>query len=212
MNIIVPFSKEIEFKNKIAEVVSISLEEDISINDNELLGDFIVSGEYKNIDINVDTFPFEHVLPFSVNLDKDIDIETIKYEIVDFSYDVISDNILKVNIKLSVDADKKIISDELFIKPEEELREEVVIDDDEKEETIDEVDEERVNDESTDLIKKANLKQDYITYHVHTIKETENIDTICEMYNISKEELLELNDITTVISGDKIIIPDIDEK
>ena len=87
MNITIPFSKDIPFKSKIAEICSISLEEDVSINEKELLGDFIISGDYKNLDINVDTMPFNFVVPFSVELEKDIDLNTLKYEIYDFKYD-----------------------------------------------------------------------------------------------------------------------------
>ena len=97
MDLTIPFSKEILFKNNIAEICSISLEEDVSINDTELLGDFILEGEYKNLDINVDTMPFNHVVPFSINLDRDIDLNTLSYEIKDFSYDVIGSDTLKVD-------------------------------------------------------------------------------------------------------------------
>ena len=120
MNITIPFSKEILFKSKIAEITSISLEHDVSINEKELLGDFIVSGDYKNLDVNVDTNPFSHIVPFSVELDSDIDLETLKYEIEDFSYEIKDEDILLVNILFHVSADKIINRhEELFEKPTE---------------------------------------------------------------------------------------------
>ena len=45
MNINIPFNKIVPFKSSIAEICSISLEHDISINDSELLGDFLITGE-----------------------------------------------------------------------------------------------------------------------------------------------------------------------
>lgn len=206
MNLNIPFTKEIIFKSKIAEIVSISLEEDVSINDNELLGDFIISGEYKNLDVNVDAMPFNHVVPFKVELDEDVDINTLKYKIDDFDYGVIDEDILKVNIMLHVDANiVPKVREEIFIKPN--------IDD----EAIEENNEEQVIDvklenQDSDNVKgefiiNNNLENDYITYHVHTVKMSETLDSIASIYNMSKEDILKLNDINEIVQGDKILIP-----
>jgi len=218
LNITIPFSKEIIFKSKIAEITSISLEHDISINDEELLGDFIISGEYKNLDVNVDTFPFSHVVPFNVSLDSDVDVNSLKYEIVDFNYEIINEEILKVNINLHVEADKIFKKvEEIFEKPDEEtLRSDVdtiainseVNDDEVSKENVNNVDIRDNNVTIDTVLNYDNVSDDFVTYHVHIVKIDETIQSICEEYNVTKEELLELNDVTDISMGDKLIIRD----
>lgn len=213
MNITIPFSKDIPFKTKIAEITSISLEQDVSINDSELLGDFIISGEYKNLDVNVDTMPFNFVVPFSVSLDKDIDLETLRYEISDFKYSVKDDDILNIEILFHTEADKVYIKhEEIF----ERLNDDLVIND-----VIDELNEEEnenifettpVSDNrdetiSTSLISSNEFEEDYITYHIHMVKINESVESICSDYKIEKDKLLELNEITNISVGDKLLIP-----
>lgn len=214
MNISIPFKKSIAFKSNIAEICSISLEHDVSINDSELLGDFIISGQYKNLDVNVDTNPFEHVIPFSVSLEKDILLDTLSYEVEDFSYEIENNDTLCVNIVLHVTADKDInrLHEEIFEKePEIEKEDRLDLIEEEKSEDVRENKNEVITDENIDLISNSNIKEDYITYHIHFVKINETIDSICSEYKIEKEKLLELNDITSIEVGDKIIIPDLDE-
>lgn len=211
MNLSIPFNKVIPFKESIAEIVSISLEKDISINDKELLGDFLVSGEYKNLDINVDTKPFEHVIPFSVDLDEDIILDTLNYEIEDFSYNIENTDTLSINIILHITADKKeIINVEDVLEKEREIFKETNEEIPLKEESAIIENNIKENNE-TSIISTTNLKEDYITYHIHIVKVNETLDSISSEYKIEKDKLIELNDITNIEVGDKIIIPDLDE-
>lgn len=214
LDLTIPFRKEIPFKTKIAEITSISLEHDVSINDSEILGDFIVSGDYKNLDINVDTMPFSHVVPFSVTLDSDIDINTLSYEISNFDYEIINDDILKVNITFHVEADKlKREEDSIFM----EVSDDLILDENLPSSDENILEEENVKEENIDgrnddiveasVISQNELEDDYITYHVHIVKINETIDSICSQYKIDKDGLLEINDITDVNMGDKVIIP-----
>lgn len=222
MNISIPFKKTIQFKSSIAEICSISLEHDISINDNELLGDFLVTGEYKNLDVNVDTMPFEYVIPFRVNLDEDIIMDTLNYDIEDFTYEIENNDSLTVKILFHVSADKKepIVSENIFerntIDEEDRLN---LIDEEEKETSKDTLLSEIVveNDKedehienSINIINSNNIKEDYITYHIHITKANETLESIANDNKIEKEKLMELNDLQQVQIGDKIIIPDND--
>ena len=222
MNISIPFKKTIQFKSSIAEICSISLEHDISINDNELLGDFLVTGEYKNLDVNVDTMPFEYVIPFRVNLDEDIIMDTLNYDIEDFTYEIENNDSLTVKILFHVSADKKepIVSEDIFerniIDEEDRLN---LIDEEEKETSKDTLLNEIVveNDKedehienSVNIINSNNIKEDYITYHIHITKANETLESIANDNKIEKEKLMELNDLQQVQIGDKIIIPDND--
>lgn len=214
MNISIPFKKLIPFKSNIAEICSISLEHDVSINDSELLGDFIITGEYKNLDVNVDTMPFEHVIPFSVNLEEDINIDTLNYEIEDFSYEIENNDSLSVNILFSVTAEKlaKDVNN-IFEKVDEDVLEKSEIFDEQRNEKTEEIIEveNTIKENDISIIENTNIEEDYITYHIHLVKINETIDSIAKDYKIDKEKLIELNDITNLQIGDKIIIPEIDE-
>lgn len=105
MNCIIPFTKDIKFKTNICEILSISLENEYTLNDEELLGNFIVTGEYKSHEVSVNKEKFEHVLPFSVTLTTKINPESLDFNIEDFTYEVIDKNTLRVNIEYSVKAE-----------------------------------------------------------------------------------------------------------
>ena len=205
MDLNIPFFKELSFKSNIAEITSISLEEDVTLNDHELLGDFIINGEYKNLDVNVDTNPFNFVVPFKVDLDNDIDIASIKYNIADFTYEVLNDNTLRVDILLHIDAEK---INNIFEEVPKEIKEErVFINEDDSIES-DFIDaKENLVDDSEKIANSGLLDNDYITYHVHEVKEIETLDSISSIYKVSKEEIMKLNDITSVSINDKILIP-----
>ena len=50
-------------------------------------------------------------------------------------------------------------------------------------------------------------KETYVTYHVHIVREDDTVESICQKYEINKEELSYYNDITTIKMGDKLIVP-----
>ncbi len=54
-------------------------------------------------------------------------------------------------------------------------------------------------------------EEKYSTYKIHIIRENENVDTIIEKYNVSKEELEKYNSLDNVIMGSKIIVPLVNE-
>lgn len=105
MKSVIPFNKEILFKTNIAEISSISLEHDYEIAEKEVKGNFIVSGDYKAHEVSVNKEPFRYSLPFAIDLDDNIDRETISLDIEDFSYDFHED-ILDVKIEFSLCAER----------------------------------------------------------------------------------------------------------
>ncbi len=102
MKMSIPYEKEIVFNTKIAEITSISLEYEANVLDEDIEGEFIVSGDYKIHELSVNKEPFKYRIPFSVSLTDDIIRDSIKYDINNFTYDVIDDDTLKVNIELGV--------------------------------------------------------------------------------------------------------------
>lgn len=58
------------------------------------------------------------------------------------------------------------------------------------------------------LVEDKQEDDEYVTYHVHLVKENETIEQIITMYNVSVEYLKEYNEITEIKVGDKLIIPE----
>ena len=223
MNCIIPFTKDIKFKTNIAEILSISLEHDFTANPEEVLGNFTISGDYKSHEVSVNKDHFEYVLPFSVNMTTKIDEESVNFEVEDFTYEIIDNDILRVNIEYSINASEikeEPTEEELFKRVEEpeldKILEEIETDREEPKEEVKEEqkDEERdITDEAKNTILDSinNTDDAYVTYHIHEMKETDTIESICIKYNTSKNIIGDYNDIENLVIGDKIIIPEINE-
>lgn len=103
MKKIVPFKKDIIFKTNLAEVTSISLEHTLHIEeDNLITGEFIVSGEYKITDASTSTEVFNFNLPFDIHMDDHYILDDCEVDIYDFYYEIVNENVLSVNIEVSV--------------------------------------------------------------------------------------------------------------
>lgn len=216
MNCIIPFTKDVKFKSNIAEILSVSLEHDYTANETEVLGNFTISGEYKTHEVSVNKEHFEYVLPFSVNMTNKIDTNSVNFEVQDFTYEVIDNDTLRVNIEYSINADELKEEEPLFKQVEEPTLDNLLDEIDRKveEEPKEEINEERdISDEAKDtILNNINDNDDvYVTYHIHEMKETDTVESICLKYNTSDAILGEYNDLSTLTLGDKIIIPEINE-
>ena len=228
MNLTIPFTKDIKFSSNISEILSISLEHEYTVNELGVLGNFIVSGEYKTHEVSVNKENFEKVLPFSVDLTTKIDTDSLDFAIEDFTYELIDNNTLKVNIEYSIKAN--LLKEEVFESVEDanETLEDMLdnIDLEEKEERNDEVIEEKmeekedieeqrdtVSEEEKETVISSTLEKEesFITYNIHIMQSNDTIDSICAKYNTNTSILEEYNDISKVSVGDKIIIPEINE-
>ncbi len=231
MNCIIPFTKEIKFKTNIAEILSISLEHEYTLNDDELLGNFIITGDYKSHEVSVNREAFEYVLPFSVNLTNPLEEDSLDFAIEDFTYDVVDNNTLKVNIEYSVKGEERKTTEEVFEEVSEEenneanaileerienpiLENEEVQDEErdiEIEEEKEEVKENITNEENVILDTLTTEDNSFVTYHIHIMKENDTIESICTKYNVSNSLLENYNDLKNINMGDKILIPEVDE-
>lgn len=234
MKTTVPFTKDILFKSKIAEITSISLEHEINIDDEAVNGNFIVSGDYKTHEVSVNKEEFLYKLPFNVELTDNIDLDTFSFEILDFYYEIIDKEILRVNIEFEVQAEEKEV--EIPTENKEERHDDVVfenIDEEienvtietplvEERQEIPEDKEEKVNEEEQRISKTeqetilnniaVDEEEEYINYNVHIVREMESLESICEQYSANIDLVKEYNNVTEINIGDKIIIPqDIDE-
>lgn len=120
----IPYEKEIVFNTKIAEITSISLEYEANVLDEDIEGDFIVSGDYKIHELSVNKEPFKYRIPFSVSLTDDIIRDSIKYDINNFTYEIVDDDTLRVNISFGIDYElvkEKVLKEEESIEKEDNL-------------------------------------------------------------------------------------------
>lgn len=231
MKSIVPYTKEIEFKTKIAEICSISLEHELNISESEIEGNFIVSGDYKSHEVSVNKEPFSYKLPFTLEVTEDIVKDSIDFEITDFTYEILKNSILKVNIEFCVTADEVEVVKEIEKVEEEEVEEEKreeereTLKEEIRESVLEEInsmfpeekedseEEERLEKESEDLILSAvaEKESEVATYHIHIVSSNDSIESICEMYSVDVNTLKSYNTVDTLSVGDKIIIPCLDE-
>ena len=137
MKQLIPFKKDIIFKTKISEITSISLEHTLELDDDMISGDFIISGDYKMTEASLNKEDFNYKLPFDIALDSRYDTSNLKIEIADFYYEIINDDVLRVNIEVSIDG----LEDKPFKEEnEKESNEEIeVINFNEEENNIDEL-------------------------------------------------------------------------
>lgn len=228
MKKIIPFKKEILFKTNVEEITSISLEHTLHVEEDTLItGEFIVSGEYKIADSSVNTETFSYNLPFDIHMDDHYLLDHVTLDINDFYYEILNNHSLVVNIEVCIDKlqEKPLMEhkEEHTILPEEEIVKEDRQEIEEKEEdvipipvvteepvipVVEELVEKRNVDTVTSLF--GNLKEEaetYTTYHVHIVREGDNLEGILLKYKVSKEEVEVYNDIENLKLGDKLIIP-----
>ena len=224
MKNVIPFTKEINFENKISEITSISLEENYNCTQDTIDGEFIVSGDYKTHELSVNKETFLYKLPFSVDLTEKIIPDTLNFEITDFSYDILNDNILKVNIEFTFDAQKDesredIVEDvEKLLDTDTQEIDKIVNEENnasakEDDETIEDDSLQRIDkDDEKTIIDSINQNDnEYTTYHIHIIKESETIESICALYNSNANLLAEYNDLNEFKVGEKLIVVEEDE-
>ena len=238
MKQVIPFYKEIVFKNNIASMLNVSLEHEESILEGEISGNFILTGEYKIHNDTTEVESFRYKLPFTALISDDMNRDTISIDIESFSYEQIENDVLRIDIDFSIEYEVNLEDDEVevledeFDKIDREIDEilglnkndeerdifdiEDVGDDkdivvplivEEKEEKL-EVPVETIIEETKEEISN---KEEYVTYYVYVVKESDTLEQILKTYNVSLEYLKEYNDIKDIKLGDKIIIPLYDE-
>ena len=211
MKQIIPFTKDITFKTAINELVSISLDHDLKVEEDIIKGNFYLKGSYKILKSNIETEKFSYKIPCEIDIAGNYDITEATIDIDDFNYDIESDT-LKIDVKLLIDNLKEQTKEEkteervdAIDKAKEEIKEYIdsINEDDELEEiTIDN----NVKDYKN-MFDLANNDETYLTYYVYTYQENDTIESVLNKYNITKYELEEYNDINDIKIGNKLIIP-----
>lgn len=215
MRKIIPFKKEIMFKNTVEEIVSISMDNHLEINSSEVKGNFIISGEYE---CSNEKEPFNFDIPYLGHLDDNYDTQSAKVNVDDFYYEVSEPNKLSIFIDICVDGllEKPLLDIDDIDELEEEIREDNM-DNKELEEEIREdnmdnkediLEEKREEDITQSMFSGSNEHDEsYRTYKVYIAREGDTVETILEKYEISYEQLVKYNVINELTIGDKLIIP-----
>ena len=227
MKQVIPFYKEIVFKNKIANLTSISLEHNEKVVDGEVSGEFIVYGDYKVHNDTTEKEEFKYKLPFTALLPDDIDLNTVKVDITDFRYDQIDEDVLRIAIDFCIEGDTLECLDEREeVSEEDTINEEIdeILGIKEEVETLElpvesmeeevQVREDTINEE-VQVIEKTEEKietmEEYVTYHVHVVGSNDSVENIMKLYNTNLDMLNQYNDIKELKIGDKVIIPEYNE-
>lgn len=212
MNEIVSFTKEIDLKNNIDRIISISLEHTINYDSaSSIKGDLIVSGSYRQNQVSLIDTPFSYKIPVDIVLDSKYDLSNVSIDIDNFTYDLIDNNKLKIDVDLIID-NLELIEEienvnDLFLETKEEKKLEVPkVHEDIKEEKKEDIVEEK--EESDSLFSNiSSSNETYSSYSIYIVKENDTIESIMEKYNISRTELEEYNNLNDINKGSKIIIP-----
>ena len=233
MKKIIPFSKDLLFKTKIEEITSIALDNTLKLEDNIVSGEFLINGTYKMIENGELEEEFRYSIPVDITIDKKYDTSNCSISIDDFSYEIINEESLKVNISVMLD--------DLDIKEDPIETIEVELEDREiglEEKELSDMDTSIINENSNNNNKTINIDIDsnvsinspkkevtleeellneigstpeYSIYRVYTMKEEDTIEGILEKYGVTKELLSDYNDLDNLAVGSKIIIPSVDE-
>ena len=218
----VSFSKEIEFKNMLSKITSISLEHTLSIDENSnIKGDLIVQGTYKQVPISQIDTPFSYKIPIDITIDEKYNLDDLIIDIDDFTYEILDDKYLKINVNILLDKlklkeernDDEIISvEDLFLEKEEVKPLEIEEKKDEKEEIPDK------KEETSEIVNSDSLfahidgtNETYKAYKVYIMRQDDTINTILEKYHVKKEDLEEYNNLQEIKIGSKVIIPNNEE-
>ena len=222
----IPFKKDITFKTKIGELTAISLDNDLTLKGEDLIvGNFYISGNYKMLEGSISEEEYSYKIPCEIAISDEYDTYDATIDIDDFYYEIINDEILRVNITVILDnLEKK----EEFLKKEDRSEEIEVLTDESKEETEKKVFEDEINlsidnEFKEEILEKPNndrvmsfyetkekvKKQTdtFLTYKVYIFKEADTIESILEKYNITKEDLSDYNNLEEIKAGSKLVIP-----
>lgn len=223
----IPFKKDITFKTKIGELTAISLDNDLTLKGEDLIvGNFYISGNYKMHEGSITEEEYSYKIPCEIAISDEYDTYDATIDIDDFYYEIINDEILRVNITVILDnLEKK----EEFLKKEDRSEEIEVLTDESKEETEKKVFEDEINlsvdneFKEIEILDKSNndritsfyetkekvKKQTdtFLTYKVYIFKEADTIESILEKYNITKEDLSDYNNLEEIKAGSKLVIP-----
>jgi len=99
----ITFSKEITFQTRIREITDIEVTHNLEVTEqNTVEGSFLVDGKYRLSDMTDLEEEFHYDLPFTIEVDDKYDLSQANIRINDFYFEIINEDILKVNVELEL--------------------------------------------------------------------------------------------------------------
>ena len=188
MKQIVTLEKEIAFKTMVGEISSISLEPDLSfINDSEIEGNLIISGTYKMTEASTIEEAFNYKVPVEIMLTTSLEEETRGVDINNFTYAIVNEEALQINVELIIEGLEK-------IEVEEESEEEVIEtkeDDNSDVRDVSDMEDNSTREEIEVLTTEESTKEELPSFEeVEELPSLENIDVKEE--SVMMEETIEV--------------------
>lgn len=188
MKQIVTLEKEIAFKTMVGEISSISLEPDLSfINDSEIEGNLIISGTYKMTEASTIEEDFNYKVPVEIMLTTSLEEGTRGVDINNFTYAIVNEEALQINVELIIEGLEK-------IEVEEESEEEVIETKEEDNSDVRDVSDEEddsTREEIEVLTTEESTKEELPSFEeVEELPSLENIDVKEE--SVMMEETIEV--------------------
>lgn len=212
MKKVIPFKKEIIFESNIAEITSISLEHNLEIKDNSVIGSFDISGSYKMTLTSTITEDFNYNIPFEIALDERYLLDNAMADIDDFYYEILNDRVLSINIEVGIDGIEEIEMEDKMPNIIEESKEFEELNRDESSDIENTQEEKRCIEEEnpiSNVFTSVSDVETYKSYTVYIVRENDTIESILTKYSVSKEELEAYNNLEELKIGDKLIIPNV---
>ena len=211
MKQIIPFNKDITFKSTIGELTSIALDHDLQLKGEDLItGNFYIKGKYKLTKASQLEEDFSYKIPCEIAISDDYDTFDATIDIDDFYYDVIDEEVLKVNISVCIDnltKKEKIVKEE---HPVEEDNQKIVFSYDDKDRHKEDINPINILQETNkEIFNDIDTNNTFSTYFVYAVQENDTFEKIEEKYHCKKEDILLYNDITDLNPGIKLVIPEI---
>ena len=212
MKKVIPFKKEIIFESNIAEIISISLEHNLEIKDNSVIGSFDISGSYKMTLTSTITEDFNYNIPFEIALDERYLLDNAIADIDDFYYEILNDRVLSINIEVGIDGLEEIEMEDKMPNIIEESKEFEELNREESSDIENTQEEKRCIEEEnpiSNVFTSVSDVETYKSYTVYIVRENDTIESILTKYSVSKEELEVYNNLEELKIGDKLIIPNV---
>lgn len=216
MKKVIPFTKTIPFETMIAEITDIEIKHNLEFNSKyDVSGNILVDGKYKMTDASQIEEDFHYELPFTINIDDRYNTDNAKIYIEDFYFEIINEEDLKINVEIGI----KDLEEEYREIENMEIEDEVLEIPFEKEEKIEkleiepldnlekELEVERPNNINNIFNTIDNKEETFKAYYVYIVRENDTIESIINKYKITKDDLENYNDLNNIKLGTKIIIP-----
>ena len=108
MNEVYVIDKEFLFKNSVHSITSISIEHEQKLENSHLIGEFIISGDYRLHEVSINREDFSFRVPFDVEIKSNVNLDSVELEITDFSYNINEDE-LAVHVEYLVTGEQNLI-------------------------------------------------------------------------------------------------------